>query len=128
MKYRKLGRTGVEVSEVCLGTEGLGEKDAQTVKATFRLAVDSGINFIDCPAWWPEFQNAAGAALDGIRGEVMLSAHFGEQLPRTREARSRPVHLHLVELLKNARSRTVRSILQRAASRECTPSTSTSCS
>ncbi|OHD74617.1 MAG: hypothetical protein A2177_07335 [Spirochaetes bacterium RBG_13_68_11] len=77
MKYRKLGRTGVEVSEVCLGTEGLGEKDAQTVKATFRLAVDSGINFIDCPAWWPEFQNAAGAALDGIRGKVMLSAHFG---------------------------------------------------
>ncbi|MCX7030341.1 MAG: aldo/keto reductase [Spirochaetes bacterium] len=77
MKYRKLGKTGIDISEISLGTEGLGEKDAATIAATFRLAVDSGINFIDCPAWWPEFRDAAGAALDGIRGRVMLSAHLG---------------------------------------------------
>ena len=77
MKYRKLGRTGVEVSEISLGTEGVGKKDAATVKATFRLAVDNGITFIDCPAWWPEFRDAEDATLAGIPDRVMLSAHLG---------------------------------------------------
>jgi aryl-alcohol dehydrogenase-like predicted oxidoreductase len=51
MKYRKLGKTGFEVSEVSLGTWQIGaswgsisEKDASTL---LHAAIDNGINFFD---------------------------------------------------------------------------------
>ncbi|QIN82518.1 aldo/keto reductase [Rubrobacter tropicus] len=52
MNYRKLGRTGIEVSEVGYGAWGiagdawLGAKDEESLKALNR-AVDLGLNFID---------------------------------------------------------------------------------
>ena len=58
MKYRRLGASGVKVSELCLGamTFGGSESDMwghigrlqqQDVDGIVRRAVDSGINFID---------------------------------------------------------------------------------
>ena len=53
MKYRKLGNTGLIVSEVALGTMqfggrmnmgNLGQKDTTRM---VKLALDRGINFID---------------------------------------------------------------------------------
>ena len=48
MEYRKLGRTGVKVSPLCLGTMNFG---SQTSEAdSFRImdqALDLGINFFD---------------------------------------------------------------------------------
>jgi aryl-alcohol dehydrogenase-like predicted oxidoreductase len=52
MKYRKLGRTGIEVSEIGYGAWGigglqwLGGDDAQALQALHK-AIDSGLNFID---------------------------------------------------------------------------------
>nr|MBA3793789.1 aldo/keto reductase [Rubrobacter sp.] len=52
MNYRKLGRTGLEVSEIGYGAWGiagdawLGAKDEESLKALNR-AVDLGLNFID---------------------------------------------------------------------------------
>src|SRR5512140_2648265 len=56
MKYRLLGRTGLYVSELCLGTmtygsagfwEGMGGLDQQAVNAQVNGAFEAGINFID---------------------------------------------------------------------------------
>jgi aryl-alcohol dehydrogenase-like predicted oxidoreductase len=52
MKYRVLGKTGFNVSEVSLGTWQLGGKwgqpyDDKNAEATLRKAVDEGINFFD---------------------------------------------------------------------------------
>lgn len=56
MRYRKLGRTGLFVSEVCLGTMTYGGKGfwavigdlgAGAVAGQLKLAVDAGVNFID---------------------------------------------------------------------------------
>lgn len=49
MKYRQLGDSGIEVSEICLGswlTYGVGV-DAALAKACVDRAFDEGINFID---------------------------------------------------------------------------------
>ena len=48
MKYRKLGRSGVQVSELCLGTMNFGPRtsEADSLQILSR-AVDAGINFID---------------------------------------------------------------------------------
>lgn len=48
MKYRRLGRTALQVSELCLGTMNFGARtDAQESHAILDAAVDLGINFID---------------------------------------------------------------------------------
>ena len=56
MKYRLLGRTGLYVSELCLGTmtygsagfwEVMGGLDLETVQEQIRYAFDQGVNFID---------------------------------------------------------------------------------
>jgi aryl-alcohol dehydrogenase-like predicted oxidoreductase len=52
MRYRKLGRTGFEVSEIGYGAWGiggglwLGGTDTESVEA-LRAALDCGLNFID---------------------------------------------------------------------------------
>jgi aryl-alcohol dehydrogenase-like predicted oxidoreductase len=54
MKYRLLGRTGVKVSELCLGTMTFGENffniavvDQSSADAMVRRALDAGVNFFD---------------------------------------------------------------------------------
>jgi aryl-alcohol dehydrogenase-like predicted oxidoreductase len=52
MKYRKLGNTGLEVSEIGYGTWGLGGKsygdvDDNESKRALRLAYEKGVNFYD---------------------------------------------------------------------------------
>jgi aryl-alcohol dehydrogenase-like predicted oxidoreductase len=51
MDYRLLGRTGVEVSPLCLGTMMFGAWGNTDVDDSIRVihhALDAGINFIDC--------------------------------------------------------------------------------
>lgn len=56
MDYRVLGRTGLNVSSICLGTmtwggkgfwEVIGKLDVGSAEAQLRLALDAGVNFID---------------------------------------------------------------------------------
>lgn len=53
MKYRKLGRTGWEVSEIGYGMWGMGawkESDDRISRRSLNLAVENGVNFFDT-AW-----------------------------------------------------------------------------
>ncbi len=48
MKYRRLGRSSLEVSELCLGTMMFGDQtDARTAEAIIGAARDRGVNFVD---------------------------------------------------------------------------------
>lgn len=48
MEYRKLGRTGLKVSELCLGTMTFGwTSDEKNAYEAFNAAFEAGINFID---------------------------------------------------------------------------------
>ena len=48
MQYKTLGRTGLKVSELCLGTMQFGwTTDESTAKDVLTAAYDNGINFID---------------------------------------------------------------------------------
>ena len=52
MEYRQLGKSGVRVSPICLGTAFRafwhGQSDEKTSIETIERAVDLGVNFIDC--------------------------------------------------------------------------------
>jgi len=78
VKYRKLGRTDVDISEISLGAEHLENQDPTVVSAVVNHALDQGINYIDLvPYASPADRDAMGAALRGRRDEIMISAHFG---------------------------------------------------
>lgn len=78
MQSRKLGRSGLEISEISLGAEHLRGQDPELVRNVVHRALDSGINYIDLvPCVRPEDRDAMGFALEGRRQETMLSAHFG---------------------------------------------------
>ena len=54
MRYRKLGKTNIDVSVICLGTMTFGEQNSQ--KDGFEqmsYAVDRGVNFFDTAEMYP---------------------------------------------------------------------------
>ena len=54
MKMNPLGRTGIEVSEYCLGTMTFGTQTPEhEARAQIDMALDSGINFVDAAEMYP---------------------------------------------------------------------------
>ncbi|MBX4869790.1 aldo/keto reductase [Rhizobium bangladeshense] len=54
MKYNSLGRTGISVSEICLGTMTWGSQNSETdAHAQMDYAVEKGVNFFDTAELYP---------------------------------------------------------------------------
>lgn len=54
MKYRRMGRTGLRVSEICLGTMTFGyQTEEPESQAILNAAVERGVNFIDTADVYP---------------------------------------------------------------------------
>lgn len=81
MKYRRLGNTGVIVSEVALGTMqfgggmNMGNLGQEATTKMVKLALDRGINFIDTADVYSrgESETLLGNALKGVREEIVLA-------------------------------------------------------
>ena len=78
MKYRRLGRTGVEVSNQCLGAMmfgAMGNTDHGECIAMVHTALDAGINFIDTADVYSagESEEIVGKAIAGRRDEIVLA-------------------------------------------------------
>jgi predicted aldo/keto reductase-like oxidoreductase len=80
MKYRPLGRTGLQVSEIGLGTEHL-TRTVQNMDEVLDVAVEGGLNYVDLlfadptdidASWWDAFT----PALAGRRDKLTLCAHW----------------------------------------------------
>jgi aryl-alcohol dehydrogenase-like predicted oxidoreductase len=83
MEYRPLGRTGVRVSALCLGTMNFGTRtDLEASCDIIDRALDEGVNFIDTANLYGsgKSEEAVGRALkrDGKRARVVLATkvHF----------------------------------------------------
>lgn len=80
MKYRKLGRTGLIVSEICLGTMTFSNQiDEAESTQLIRRAIDAGINFIDTADMYVDgmTEEVVGRALKGVRQSVVLATKVG---------------------------------------------------
>jgi aryl-alcohol dehydrogenase-like predicted oxidoreductase len=54
MKIKRLGRTGLKVSEICLGTMTFGNQaDEQAAFAIMDIADHAGVNFVDTADVYP---------------------------------------------------------------------------
>ncbi|GAA3720997.1 aldo/keto reductase [Gordonia hankookensis] len=81
MKYRPLGRTGVQVSPLCLGAMMFGPWGNQDKADSIRIihaALDSGINIVDTADVYSggESEEVVGEALRGRRDDVFLATKF----------------------------------------------------
>jgi aryl-alcohol dehydrogenase-like predicted oxidoreductase len=79
VEYRLLGRTGVHVSRLCLGTMTLGSDPAASGDAGVRIvneALDAGINFIDTADVYGagESERVVGQTLAGGRRDSVILA------------------------------------------------------
>jgi len=83
MKYKRLGNSGVKVSEFCLGTMHFGSKvDENTAKKLVRRAVDKGINFIDTANVYVggKSEEIVGKAIKGMRKDLVLATKVRQSM------------------------------------------------
>ena len=79
MEYRRMGRTGLKVSEICLGTmtfgHGTGEEESRRI---VDAAVDAGVNFFDTANSYGEGESEVllGKALEGRRDDAVVATKF----------------------------------------------------
>jgi len=78
MEYRNLGRTGLKVSPLCLGTMMFGSWGNPDHDASIRVihrALDAGVNFVDTANNYSEGESEiiVGKALKGRRDDVVLA-------------------------------------------------------
>ena len=90
MKYRKLGNTGIEVSEIAFGAEFLVQRPYEDTEELIRACEANGINFFDCWMSEPDVRSHLGRAIKGNRDYWVIQGHIGatwqnEQYVRTRD-------------------------------------------
>ena len=79
MKYRNLGSSGLEVSEVGLGCNNFGRRwDFDRAKPIVAAALDNGVNFLDTADVYSDgaSESIIGKALRGIRDQVVIGTKF----------------------------------------------------
>jgi aryl-alcohol dehydrogenase-like predicted oxidoreductase len=79
MEYRRVGRSGLKVSEMCLGTMTFGHgTDEQEARRMVDLCLDAGVNFFDTADSYGDAQSEVllGKALKGRRRDVVVATKF----------------------------------------------------
>lgn len=89
MNYRTLGRTGIKVSEIGLGSEAFVDRDETFALELINTALEMGINYFDLYNPEPYIRDSFGKAMEGRREKFILQAHLcsawiGGQYKRTR--------------------------------------------
>ena len=90
MNYRRLGRTGLMVSEIGFGAEWMERHSPAECRAVLDRAEELGINILDCWMSEPNVRASLGQALKGRRERWYIQGHIGStwqggQYVRTRD-------------------------------------------
>ena len=79
MEYRRMGRSGLKVSEICLGTMTFGHTtDEAEAKRIMDLAFDAGVNFFDTADGYAtgRSEEILGRTLKGRRRDAIVATKF----------------------------------------------------
>ena len=90
MKYRKLGRSGLDVSTICLGTMNFGgATDEATSARIIGSAREAGINFIDSADVYGDgrSEEIVGRAIKSSRNAWVVATKVGNAMGKVRNHR-----------------------------------------
>jgi aryl-alcohol dehydrogenase-like predicted oxidoreductase len=79
LEYRRMGQSGLKVSEICLGTMTFGHgTDQAEADRIVDLAFDAGVNFFDTANFYggDESEAILGKALKGRRRDAVIATKF----------------------------------------------------
>ncbi len=83
MEYKALGKSGLMVSLVCIGTMTFGQQidESESVRL-IKMAFDQGVNFIDTANVYTKgfSEVIVGKALEGVRERIILATKAGETM------------------------------------------------
>ncbi len=90
MRYRRLGKTELSVSEIGFGAEWMERKTTEECVAVIEQCEKLGINILDCWMSEPKVRSNLGLAIKGSREKWYIQGHIGStwqdgQYVRTRE-------------------------------------------
>lgn len=89
MEYRKLGNTGIEVSEIAFGAEFLVERPYEDTEELIRACEANGINFVDCWMSEPDVRSHLGKAIKPNRENWVIQGHIGSTWQNNQYVRTR---------------------------------------
>ena len=101
MEYRALGRTGVQVSDLCLGCMNFGDDaDEETSVRIIHRAMDAGVNFLDTADVYSRgvSETIVGKALQGgRRDKVFLATKVYNRMDDTDPNASGSHRFHIIK-------------------------------
>ena len=77
VEYRRLGKTGLTVSEIGFGAEWMERHTPEECRAVLEACQEKGINILDCWMSEPNVRSSLGAALKGRRQNWYIQGHIG---------------------------------------------------
>ena len=89
MRYRELGRTGLQVSEIGFGPEWLVGRSAEDVRVIVDRCEEHGINLFDCWMAEPNLRTCLGQAVADRRDRWIIQGHVGSTWQNGQYTRSR---------------------------------------
>jgi len=101
MEYRVLGRTGIKISSLCLGTMMFGGRTDDVVASQITAkALDQGVNFIDTANVYNAGQSevSVGKLIAASRDYWVLATKFAQTEPNRRAPNNRGAsRMHLIQ-------------------------------
>ena len=102
MKYKLLGRTGVQVSQLCFGTMSFGgDADETTSAAMYKAVRDAGINFFDTANEYNKgvSEEILGRLMKGHRNDLVITTKVNAQIRPDPNARGTS-RRHMIEAIE----------------------------
>jgi len=82
MQKRRLGRTGLEVSQVGFGGTWIAQLSPDEATKVIKSAFEGGITYFDTAKWDGDSEQKLGVALKGVRDECAIATKTGSRTKR----------------------------------------------
>jgi len=100
MKFKELGKTGLKVSEIGIGTEFLFRESKETASNVITMAVRNKINYIDILFTVKEYLEKLAYAIKDHRDRLIITGHIGTKDNNGKFQKTRKMEECKLEFLK----------------------------